>query len=251
MYSCSTYYICKKCLLDNPQMQIDHHLLLLIAVSFNHGFMCKYSNQSTTPDVSVNLNLFFATDVPGRDRAGAILSTILLSWRAPQANIRAFCAVARGQMLTFNSNLLPPNFASPIWEEGLRSIESQTVDHPSNQQSGGRPAGQDDRHYTASVQLWSRVPVVFCLGPVAVQTLLVAAAIGTKMDLFDDAHKMQDISWHRLIVSYICVSVLVCSKLCWYEETCTCCIYCPKVLRIATFTVWQCCVTTDITDINL
>lgn len=152
-----------------------------------------------------------ATEVPGGNRPGSIRSTIFLSRRTPQANIRAFHSVARDRMFTFNWNMRPPHFAPICWEKGLRSLEGKTLDHPSYQQRGGRTAWQDDRHYTAAVQLQWPIPVIFhfCLEPPAIQTLLVVAAIVTKRDLFDDAHKMQDISWHWMIVSDVCVFVLL------------------------------------------
>lgn len=125
---------------------------------------------------------FFGTEVPGGDGPGPILQTTFLSRRTPQPNVRPFHSMARGWVLSFHRNVRPAHFAPLCWEEGLRSIEGQTLDHPSYQQRGERTAWKDDRHYTAAVQQWSSIPIIlhFCLEPLAVQTLLVVVAIVSK-----------------------------------------------------------------------
>lgn len=128
------------------------------------------------------LPCFFGTEVPGGDGPGPILQTTFLSRRTPQPNVRPFRSMARGWVLSFHRNVRPAHFAPLGWEEGLRSIEGQTLDHPSYQQRGERTAWKDDRHYTAAVQQWSSIPIIlhFCLEPLAVQTLLVVVAIVSK-----------------------------------------------------------------------
>lgn len=159
--------------------------------------------------------------------------------------------MARCWVLTFDWNLHPAHFAALCSEEGLWPLEGQALDHPSYQQWGGRRAWQDDRHYTAAVQWWSSILILhFCLEPLAIQTLLVAVAIVTKKDLFDDAHKMQDISWHWMFF----FSFLICVSLCcnavsfvimkWHTHV-------IKLVHMAKFTVRQCSVTTDITHITV
>lgn len=156
-----------------------------------------------------NLYLFLVTEVPGGDGPGPVLHNIFLSWRTPQANVRTFHPMAGRWVLTFDWDLHPAHVAPLCWEEGLRSIEGQTVDHPSYQQCGGRTAWQDDGYYTASVRRWSPIPIILRLPlePLAIQTLLVVVAIVTKKDLFDDAHKMQDISWHWMFVCFFLIFV--------------------------------------------
>lgn len=122
----------------------------------------------------------------------------------------------QGCLFTFHRDLHPADFAPASCEEGLRSIEGQTLDHPScGQQGRGGTVRQDDRHYTAAVQQRLSVLIISCLylEPFASQTLPVVVSIVTKKGLFDDAHKMQDISLALnvclFVFSYICLSVLL------------------------------------------
>lgn len=132
------------------------------------------------------LPCFLGTEVPGGDGPGPILQTTFLSWRTPQSNVRTFQSMAQGWVLTFHRNLHPAHFAPLCWEEGLRSIEGQTLDHPSYRQWGERTTWKDNRQYTAAVQQWFSIPMVlhFCLEPLAVQTLLVVVAIVRKKRFF-------------------------------------------------------------------
>lgn len=161
---------------------------------------------------------FLGTEVPGGDRPGPIFQTSFLSWRTPQPNVRTFHSMAQGWVPTFHRNLHPAHFAPLCWEEGLWPIESQTLDHPSYQQWGDRTPWKDVGHYTATVKQWFSIPMVlhFCLGPLAVQTLLVVVAIVSKKRSFDHAHKMQDTSWHWMflfsfcfVFLYLCLCILM------------------------------------------
>lgn len=155
---------------------------------------------------------FPVTEVPGGDGSGPVLHIIFLSWRAPQPNVRTFRSMAQGWMWAFHWNLHPTHFAHTCWEEGLRSIEGQTLDRPSDQQRGGRRARQDDRHYTAAVQPRISIPIIrVSLEPLAIETLLVVVAIVTKKRVFFKMHtKCKIISWHWMFVFlYVCLYVLM------------------------------------------
>lgn len=125
------------------------------------------------------LVFFFGTEVPGRDRLGPVPQTTIVSWSAPQLNIRTSHSIAAGCMLTFRPKLSPAHLASLHREEGLWSFEDETLDHPSHPQRGERTAWKDDRHYAAAVQQCSSAHFIlhFSLEPLAVQTLLVVLAI--------------------------------------------------------------------------
>lgn len=121
--------------------------------------------------------VFLGTEVPGRDRLGPVPQTTIVSWSAPQLDIRTSHSIAAGCMLTCRRKLSPAHLASLHREKGLWSFEDETLDHPSHQQRGERTAWKDDRHYAVQQRSSAHFILHFSLEPLAVQTLLVVLAI--------------------------------------------------------------------------